>query len=459
MANFSLTITNEGTAVLANVIANQGSIDFTEVRFSSTNYVGSEATLTEGTFGGTFITAVPSASVADLTTINVESSFDNSTFTTDKTLYSIGLIAEDGDGNVALVAVCTTSTPDTIQKFVSVASTFTYNINLTVSDTQNITVTASGAGVVYVTDIVDNLTSENTNKPLSAKQGKVLKGNVNYLYNNTGGKNVLKFPYLETTSKVDRGITFTLVDQTIITSGVCVDDTSFTIAWDSFYLTDGSYIFSGCPSGGSASTYYVYIGYYDGNNTYQRVYDYGDGVSFSFARGATYNYKTKVDIIIYVKNGTNLTTPVTFKPMIRDASISDDTYVPYAMTNRELTERVTKLENGESIEIQGNGTKTNSVIFNEFYSQIDKSKLSKDSALVYVASSGNHAIYTIQQYTTQVIRFARITIETNTEYVDCIEIKVSSSLMSRKTTTSSSTTFSDLGSGVVGASDKYVLYY
>lgn len=175
MANFNLTITNEGAAFLANVIANQGSLDFTEVRFSSTNYVGSEATLTEGTFGGTFITAVPSASVADLTTINVESSFDNSSFTTDKTLYSIGVIAEDGDGNVALVAVCTTSTPDTIPKFVSVASTFTYNINLTVSDTQNITVTASGAGVVFVTDIVNDLTSENTNKPLSAKQGKVLK--------------------------------------------------------------------------------------------------------------------------------------------------------------------------------------------------------------------------------------------------------------------------------------------
>ena len=28
--------------------------------------------------------------------------------------------------------------------------------------------------------------------------------------------------------------------------------------------------------------------------------------------------------------------------MIRDASISDDTYVPYAMTNRELTERSIK---------------------------------------------------------------------------------------------------------------------
>ena len=61
MANFNLTITNEGAAFLANIIATQGSVDFTEMRFSTTNYVGQEATLTEGAWTGTFITAAPSA--------------------------------------------------------------------------------------------------------------------------------------------------------------------------------------------------------------------------------------------------------------------------------------------------------------------------------------------------------------------------------------------------------------
>ena len=43
-------------------------------------------------------------------------------------------------------------------------------------------------------------------------------------------------------------------------------------------------------------------------------------------------------------NGTALPVGgITFKSMIRDASISDDTYVPYAMTNRELTEKVSSL--------------------------------------------------------------------------------------------------------------------
>lgn len=192
MGNFNLTITNEGAAFLADVIANQGTINFSEIRFSSTNYVGSEAGLTEGTFGGTFITAIPSASVLDGTTINVAAAFTNTTFTTDKTLYSIGVIADDGNGTDYLVAVATTSTPDTLSKFVGTASTYAYNINLAVSSTDNIAVTASTAGAVFVADIVDNLTSSATNKPLSAKQGQVLKNMIdtstsaaNITYDNT----------------------------------------------------------------------------------------------------------------------------------------------------------------------------------------------------------------------------------------------------------------------------------
>jgi len=173
MANFNLTITDEGAAFLADVIANQGNIDFTEMRFSSTNYVGQESTVTEGTWTGTFITATPSASVVDSTTINVAASFDNSTFTSSKSLYSIGIVATDGN-NTALVAVATSSVPQTIPEFVSTASHYAYNLNLAVSSTSNITVSASTAGALYVFDIVDNLTSTATNKPLSANQGKAL---------------------------------------------------------------------------------------------------------------------------------------------------------------------------------------------------------------------------------------------------------------------------------------------
>lgn len=175
MANFNLTITNEGAAFLADVIANQGSLEFTEVRFSSTNYVGSEASLTEGTFAGTFITKAPSASILNQTTIDIAASFDNTTFTAAKQLYSIGVIAEDGNNNSALVAVCTTSVPDIIPAYMAPGSNYAFNINMTVSSTNGITVTGSVAGVLYVSDIVDNLNSHETNKPLSANQGRLLK--------------------------------------------------------------------------------------------------------------------------------------------------------------------------------------------------------------------------------------------------------------------------------------------
>ena len=203
MANFNLTITNEGAAFLAYIIATQGTINFSEVRFSSTNYVGSEATLTEGTFAGTFITAVPSASVQGSTTINVAASFTNATFTADKSLYSIGVIADDGNGTDYLIAVATTSTPDILSKLVLSPSTYAYNINLSVSSTENITVTASTAGTVFVADIVDNLTSENTNKPLSAKQGKVLKDLIDQ---HSGGL----LPHLVITSDTGSTVTVTL---------------------------------------------------------------------------------------------------------------------------------------------------------------------------------------------------------------------------------------------------------
>lgn len=173
MANFNLTITNEGAAFLADVIANQGSINFTEMRFSSTNYVGSEATLTEALWTGTFKTVTPSASVLDDQIINVTGSFDNTGFVSDRNLYSIGLIGSDGV-NTALVAVATTSTPDVIIHFVLNASTYAYSMNITVSSTEDITVSGSAANALFVSDIVNSLNSTAVNKPLGAIEGKIL---------------------------------------------------------------------------------------------------------------------------------------------------------------------------------------------------------------------------------------------------------------------------------------------
>lgn len=194
---YNTTITNEGAALLASVIANQGTITFTEMRFSGTDYKGSEATLTEGTFGGTFVTASAAASVVDSTTIKVAASFNNSGIVSAHPLYSIGVIGTDGN-DTALIAVCTTSDPEaTIRPPVPATSisTYAFNTNLTVSSTSNITVAGTTAAALYETDVVDNLISTATNKPLSANQGRVLKGNIDDNFSGQSNENLLINPF------------------------------------------------------------------------------------------------------------------------------------------------------------------------------------------------------------------------------------------------------------------------
>lgn len=99
----------------------------------------------------------------------------------------------------------------------------------------------------------------------------------------------------------------------------------------SFYLTGGSpvfesnkYILNGI-TGGSSTTYCLTYLTPDWNwgtlNDGEKLLN----IDVSLVR-------------IDIQAGATLNS-VTFKPMIRDARITDPTYVPYAMTNRELTER------------------------------------------------------------------------------------------------------------------------
>ena len=55
-----------------------------------------------------------------------------------------------------------------------------------------------------------------------------------------------------------------------------------------------------------------------------------------------------VAFILWFNNNVDLTTAVTFKPMVRIASDTDNTWCPPALTNRELTERVIYLNRQKS---------------------------------------------------------------------------------------------------------------
>ena len=95
------------------------------------------------------------------------------------------------------------------------------------------------------------------------------------------------------------------------------------------YLPNHSFYLSGCPSGGSASTYEFQLNNYAGS-----VFSNQGGYTFvdkaNIVSNTTYRYRI---VIRASQNPVN----VTFYPMF---SVEKAPYVPYAMTNRELTDAI-----------------------------------------------------------------------------------------------------------------------
>ena len=145
---------------------------------------------------------------------------------------------------------------------------------------------------------------------------------------NAGAKNLLKNIRTTTTHK---GITFTINDDGSVTANGTNDNTGVSVldinTQASLALPNGDYILTGCPAGGSDSGYMMDITRSQGSS----IKDTGNGTAFTV--GGDYTV-TEFRIVI----SRNITVNnLTFYPMIRPASITDSTFVPYAKTNRELT--------------------------------------------------------------------------------------------------------------------------
>ena len=355
MANYNTVITNEGAALLASVIANQGTLTLTEMRFSTNDYSGSEATLTYGTFSSVFITAAAAGSVVDSTTIKAASQFDNSTLVGDNPLYSIGLVGTDGN-TTALIAVSTTTAPDIIRPAVTGVSTYAFNMNLTVSSTNNITVVGTTAAVLYDVDVVDTLISTATDKPLSANMGRVLNENVEAIVDLYGAKNLIPFPYEDGMAKTFRGVTYTVASDGSVASA----NTATSDGWFSFVsnitFPAGTYTITGCPSGGSNSSYYLRVSITRYGGASDSAYDTGNGATFTLNDGDVVN-----TIYIGAANGTDM-SGLTFYPMLRDARITDPTRTPYAKTNLQLTNDKAERSDLATLNLTGSTNTTGSTI-------------------------------------------------------------------------------------------------
>lgn len=141
--------------------------------------------------------------------------------------------------------------------------------------------------------------------------------------------------YLNNTAitAVQAGVTFTVNDdKTVTANGSCTRSYVFELGYQS--LKKGTYRLSGCPSGGSNTSFAIQL--YLPNSQY--VLDYGDGAVFKIDEDGSY----RCNIFIY--NGYTFNGQI-FKPMIAPVSYTGD-YVPYAKSNRDLTNELT-VESGE----------------------------------------------------------------------------------------------------------------
>lgn len=172
-----------------------------------------------------------------------------------------------------------------------------------------------------------------------------IPNSIEAIVNVYGSKNLNSYPYDETT-KVYNGITYTdNGDGTFTAVGTASTGASSFVCHDkslkTLFLKNGTYKVTGCPSGGNYQNGYSLIfEYKKSNGGNVTLYDEGNGVTIDINGGYERSDGAYISLYVVIRQNTVISTPIIFKPMLRDARITDDTYVPYAMTNRELTENV-----------------------------------------------------------------------------------------------------------------------
>ena len=128
-------------------------------------------------------------------------------------------------------------------------------------------------------------------------------------------KNLVPYPYAQS-ALTENGVTFTVgTDGSVTANGTATADTTFPLTSSASYtVPKGSYTLSGCPTGGSGSTYALVLG----SNDYK---DIGSGVS------RTYESDTSQDIFIEIYSGYTANNLV-FKPQL-ETGASATAYTPY----------------------------------------------------------------------------------------------------------------------------------
>lgn len=204
--------------------------------------------------------------------------------------------------------------------------------------------------------------------------------NVGDVIGKNGAKNLLRNT---ATSKVSYGVTFTVnSDGTISASGTAdVNHEAFIEVNYTDYFKKGTYKLSGCPSGGGASTYSLRIS--NGFDAY--TLESGNGANLTLSQDATHA------IYCFIRIEAGQTAPSDpFKPMITLASQPNSDYahyVPYAKTNRELTEETLHYKTIATATYDG--VKTIKQLLDSLYSAFNALTADEKKRAILLASNGN----------------------------------------------------------------------
>lgn len=139
------------------------------------------------------------------------------------------------------------------------------------------------------------------------------------------GKNKLENPL---TSQTLNYVTYTINDDGSVLANGTASPTSNLVFYEnttpeSIGLANGTYILSGCPSGGGAQKYGFRVTLYDSDNNQTRASDYGSGATFTIDENVA-----SIRINIFIVEGSTIND--TFYPMIRLSTETDPTFAPYS---------------------------------------------------------------------------------------------------------------------------------
>jgi len=173
-------------------------------------------------------------------------------------------------------------------------------------------------------------TSEMSAKALTGHNEGYIAQELESVY---GVKNLIPYPYYETTKTIN-GLTFTVNDDGSITvNGTSTQETPLILVSSNqqSYIEPGTYKVT-LPEGTQKQ--------------FLRVYDYTNG-------GRLWDYNSTGDMVVsqrcllganLIIRGNETLDNKVFHPMLRPASIQSNEYQPYAMSNYELTKKIKELE-------------------------------------------------------------------------------------------------------------------